>query len=236
MACDLQRLFGESAAATPTDEEESLVFTAGTLPTAPPRLSTDGLYIKKGAHEYPYGYRADLLHFYARKQTYRLLGLLFLSVVFEPEPKAVTLELTHAASDVRYFQVENAFAPPEELSAGFYSRPHAFVYWPRDVGKHPFDCRTDAADLPCFGLTNQEDFLLTEEHWKGRDTVHCFGTDRGNALFAELLLNAGRPESSSDEFELEGEGGFRGVGVQSAEVRLYLPGHLAWGERDWPHE
>ena len=104
------------------------------------------------------------------------------------------------------------------------------------MGKHPFDDCADPRELPCFGLTNREDFLLTEEHWKGRDAVHGFGTDHGRALFAELLLNAGRPESSTDEYELEGEGGFRGVGIQSAEVRLYLPGHLFWDEREWPRE
>ena len=114
MTCDLERLFGESARATPTAEEEYRVFTAGTLPTAPPELSTGGLYIKKGANEYPYGYRTDLLHFHARKETYRLLGLLFLSVVFEPEPNSVNLELTHPASDIKRFQIENSFAPPEQ--------------------------------------------------------------------------------------------------------------------------
>jgi len=177
-----------------------------------------------------------LLHFHARKETYRLLGLLFLSVIFEPEPKTVILELKHPESDIKHFQIENSFAPPEELSSGYYSRPHAFIYWPREMGKHPFDRLTDPINLPCFGLTNQEDFLLTEEHWKGRDTVRTFGNDHGQSLFAELLLNAGRPESSGDEYELEGEGGFRGVGIQSAEVRLYLPGHLFWEKRNWPRE
>jgi hypothetical protein len=234
MACDLQRLFGESAAATPTTEDESFVFTTGTLPAAPPRLFTDGLYIKKTAHAYEYGYEVDLLRFHARKETYRLLGLLFLSVVFDPEPKAVSLELTHPASDIKHFLIDNELAPAEELSSGYYSRPHAFIYWPKGMDKHPFDPCADPVNLPRFGLTNLEDFLYTEEHRRARDTVRCFGRDRGNALFAELLLNAGRPESACDEYELEGEAGFRGVGVGSAEVSLYLPGHIAWDDREWP--
>lgn len=236
MACELQSLFGESAATTPTAEDESRVFTAGTLPAAPPRLVTDELYIKKCAHEYMYGYEVDMLHFHARKETYRLLGLLFLAVVFDTGPKAVSLELSHPASDIKHLLIENELAPPEELSAGYYSRPHAFVYWPEEMDRHPFDRCADPLDLPCFGLTNLEDFLYTEEHRRARDAVHCIGTDRANVLFAELLLNAGRPESVSDEYVLEGEGGFRGVGRYSAEVALYLPGHLAWEVGEWPPE
>lgn len=236
MSCDLQRLFGEAAEKVPTSEEESHVFTAGTLTTAPPQLVTDGLYIKKTAHEYGYGYEVDLLMFHARKETYRLLGLLFLSVVFDPEPKAVSLELTHPASDIKHFLIDNELAPAEELSSGYHSRPHAFVYWPTEMDKHPFDPCADPVNLPRFGLTNLEDFLFTEEHRRARDTVRCFGRDRGNALFAELLLNAGRPESAPDEYELEGEAGFRGVGVGSAEVRIFLPGSFGWEVRDWPRD
>ena len=49
-------------------------------------------------------------------------------------------------------------------------------------------------------------------------------------LFAELLLNVGRPDNLIDEYQPEGEGGFRGVGEHSAEVQLYLPGSLGWDD------
>lgn len=88
-------------------------------------------------------------------------------------------------------------------------------------------------DLPCFGLTNMKDIVITEEDWRNRDTIRSFGNDEGTALFAELLLNVGQSENRIDEYELEGEGGFRGVGVCSAEVRLFLPGHLFWDDDKW---
>jgi len=237
MACDLRRLFGEFAERTPTSEDERLVFTSGTLPAAPPQLVTDRLYIKKASHEYGYGCEVDMLQFHAHKDTYRLLGLLFLSVVFDPEPKAVRLELTHPASDIKHFIIENSSVATDELSSGYYSRPRAFVYWPEEMGRHPFGGFTDPSDLPRFGLTNLDSvYVLNEEQRKGRDTVRSFGSDHGSALFAQLLLNAGRPEDAWTEYVLEGEGGFRGVGVCSAEVALYLPGHLAWEDGDWESE
>jgi hypothetical protein len=45
---------------------------------------------------------------------------------------------------------------------------------------------------------------------------------------AELLLDAGRPDNRVEEYELEGEGGFRGVGLHSAEAYLSLPGSGGW--------
>ncbi len=51
--------------------------------------------------------------------------------------------------------------------------------------------------------------------------------------FAELLLNLSLSQNAQDEFELEGESGFRGVGISSAEVRLILPNNLAWIEEHW---
>jgi len=41
------------------------------------------------------------------------------------------------------------------------------------------------------------------------------------------------PHDDLDEIQLEGESGFRGVGISSAEVSLFLPGHLAWTEEHW---
>lgn len=164
------------------------------------------------------------------------MGLLFLGVVFDPEPKDVSLELTHPASDIKRLLIENSLTALADPSSGYYTRPHAYVYWPEEMAKHPFRRYTDPRDLPCFGLTNQNDCVLTEEQRQSRDTVISFGTDHGNVLFAELLLNAGRPEDASTEYWLESEGGYRGVGVCSVEATLYLPGHLAWEDGDWEPE
>lgn len=82
-------------------------------------------------------------------------------------------------------------------------------------------------DLPCFILTTLTD-VYREEAWSQRDTVRGFGGDRAMVRTADLLLNAGRPENEVLEYKLEGPGGFRSVGVHSAEVHLFLPGSLGW--------
>jgi len=66
--------------------------------------------------------------------------------------------------------------------------------------------------------------------WASRDLVRLCGSDRALVRLAELLLNAGRPDNPVVEYQLEGEGGFRGVGVHSAEVQIFLPGSLGWDE------
>lgn len=52
----------------------------------------------------------------------------------------------------------------------------------------------------------------------------------GMVSFAELLLNLSLPQNEQDEFELEGETDFRGVGIGGAEVKLFSPDHFAWTE------
>src|SRR5205085_11867307 len=113
---------------------------------------------------------------------------------------------------------------------------YGFVYYPEVPQRHPFyTCghKISPIDLPCFGLTNKEDFLINEAHRRNRDVVIIHGTDKGLVNFAELLLNVGGDSNQDAEFILEGEGGFRGVGIHSAEVSLHLPGSLAWEQSDW---
>lgn len=61
-----------------------------------------------------------------------------------------------------------------------------------------------------------------------RDLVIVCGSDRALVRLAELLLNADRPDNPVVEYQLEGEGGFRGVGIHSAEVQFFLPESLGW--------
>ena len=82
-------------------------------------------------------------------------------------------------------------------------------------------------------LTYLDRSVITEDEWAKRDTVKGFGSDRGSVLFAELLLNASRPRNPLDEYALEGELGFRGVGPGSSEVHLWLPGSPAWRDEDF---
>ena len=88
-------------------------------------------------------------------------------------------------------------------------------------------------DLASFELANSKNLNFTDEDWKERDTVRIHGSDTGLVAFAELLLNFSVSHNEQDEIQLEGESGFRGVGISSAEVQLFLPGHLAWTEEHW---
>lgn len=241
MKCDLERIFGELAAQLPTSfsGNDCNTFTSRDLPVPLVRLLSDRLYIHKRAHQYHeyYSYQVDSLYFFAHKETYQHLGLLMLAVLFHPQPSEVVIELIHPASDIKNLILVYEHGDLEHLPGGYHTRPYGFVYFPTETSKHPFDEGIPPRDLPRFGLTKMDGFVDTEEDFRNRDTVKICGKDVGQALFAELLLNAGQPENPVDEYELEGEGGFRGVGVWSAEVRLFLPGHeLAWDDDEWRTE
>lgn len=235
MRCDLERIFGEMVAqlSASLGGDKRIVLTSQNLPVPPTSLVSDELYILKGTNTYPLSYRVDLLNFFAHKETYSHLGLLFLAVVLHPHPSRVLIELTHPASDIKNLVVAYEHRDLDDLPGGYHTRPFGFVYFSDQTSKHPFPSYIASRDLPCFGLTNMKDVIATEEDWRNRDTVKSFGNDVGAALFAELLLNAGQPANVVDEYELEGAGGFRGVGIHSAEVRLFLPGHLYWDDTKW---
>lgn len=235
MKCGLEDSFGELAAELPTSfDSNHYILSSQNLPVSPPRLASDRLYIQKCTHGYGDSHRVDSLNFFAHKETYQHLGLLIMAVVFHPQPREVIIELTHPASEIKNLVVEYEHRDLEDLPGGYHTRPDGFVYFPSETSKHPFDREIAPRDLPCFGLTKLTGFMYTEEDWRNRDTVKSFGNDAGSMLFAELLLNVGQAGNTVDEYELEGEAGFRGVGVCSAEVRLYLPGNeLAWEDDNW---
>jgi hypothetical protein len=81
-----------------------------------------------------------------------------------------------------------------------------------------------------------QDCSTTEEDWENRDTVIGFGNDEGSVRLAELLLNASTPQNQVDQYDLEGEAGFRGVGELSAGVTLFLPGSPGWDSERWLSE
>ena len=61
-----------------------------------------------------------------------------------------------------------------------------------------------------------KEFVVSEADWASRDTVLGFGNDDANIRLADLLLSLGY--SDQREIVLEGEGGNRGVGINSAEA------------------
>lgn len=236
MTYDLEGIFDDLGSRLPTIHDNSycIVLSSENLPIPPTHLTSDRLYIQKGIHQYGYSYRVDALDFYAHKETYTYLGLLFLAALFNPQPSEVVVELTHSASDIKNLVIEYQHRELKSLPGGYHPRPYGFVYFPREMGKHPFDMHIAPRDLPCFALTNMNNYVVTEDDLRNRDTIRSFGNDFGCALFAELLLNAGQLSSSITEYNLEGEGGFRGVGIHSAEVRLFLPGdELFWDDSKW---
>jgi hypothetical protein len=102
--------------------------------------------------------------------------------------------------------------------------PLKFVFSPEKVETHPWARQNlnDLFSLPRFTLTNLKEFVVTDEQWAARDTVLGFGNDDASVRLAALLLNFGSPENETSEVALEGEGGFRGVGVRSADGGGFL--------------
>lgn len=233
--CDLETIFNSLAKRLPlnTDGNESFTFSIETLPVLPSEIKTENLYIKKSQHTYNDSCRYDSLHFNAHKETYRFLGLLILSAVFHPQPSDVLVKLNHPESDITNLSIESSHSVFPNLPSGYHTKPSEFEYYPKISWKHPFNECIKPENLPCFNLAYREAFPDTDEEWNKRDTVKTFGSDIGMVLFAELLLNAALPQNEEDEYELEGEGGFRGVGINSAEVKMFLPGHVFWFDEHW---
>jgi len=232
--CDLQTVYSDIASQLPsqTDGNESITLSFANLPLPPSEITTDLLYILKGDHIYNDWFKVDMLLFFARKETYRYLGLLILSVIFH-RISEIEVRLNHPHSEIKSLIVEYAYRNIDNLTAGYHTQPFAFEYYPQLPAKHPFNRCVLPEHLACFELANSKNLNFTDDDWKQRDTVKIFGSDTGLVSFAELLLNLSVPHNEQDEFELEGESGFRGVGVGSAEARLFLPGHLAWTEEHW---
>ena len=233
--CDLENVFGELAARLPlsTDGSESFTFTSESLPVPPSQIETQKLYINKSTHTYNDSYKFDLLYFNAHKEIYRNLGLLILSAIFHPQPPEILVKLNHSESEISNLIIEYKHFDSVNPYPGYHTKPVYFEYYPALSWKHPFDKCISPRDLPCFSLSNMECFLNSNKDWKNRDTVRIFGSDTGMVLFAELLLNAALPQNEEDEYQLEGEGGFRGVGINSSEVTLLLPGHIFWVDEYW---
>jgi hypothetical protein len=233
MKCDLKTVYGGLALRVPTTNGDNFVFSAQTLPIPPAYMQTERLLVRRTYHDYNGWYRADSLWFQAHRSTYRNLALLILAVIFHAEPARVQLELTHPASDIKHIIIEYEHKGWREDYPNYVValRPYEFNYYPAEAAKHPwYGTHSQPRDLPCFYLTNMGNILYTDEDWHRRDTVIGFGNDQGSIRLAEMLLNASRPQNGISTFELEGEGGFRGVGELSAEVKFYLL------ENEWQSE
>lgn len=225
MKCDLQDCFGQLIARIPTEDRGKLSFSGETFPSLPDEMESSRIIVKKTAHDYD-DFRTDRLEFVADKSTYQRLALLILRVVFRSGGSKVRLILTHPASDIKTVIIE--YSGITKRGFGYRTMPHEFLYCPRTIATHPWTFQhIEITSFPRFKLTNARGVLLSEEDWASRDTLVGFGSDEGNVMLAELLLNFGAPRNEVTEVVLEGENGFRGVTRSSVEAAFRLDPNAA---------
>ena len=219
MSCDLDRTFAEMRRSLPKDSRSrSYSFSTASFPSCPDRIETDQLFITTAMHGYDMGYRADVVKFHAKKETFQELGLLILAVVFWPGGCRTHIVLNHPRSAIKNLVV--SYSGLTARSSGHKTKPDHFTFLPEKIDKYPWK-RWGAqfwplSSFPTFSLTNMKEFVVSESDWASRDTVKGFGDDDANIRLADLLLNLGYSDES--EIVLEGEGGNRGVGINSAEA------------------
>lgn len=217
MNCDLDRIFGGMRTSLPRDARSQIVFSASSFDSCPENVETDQLVLMKSTHDYGSGYRADVIRFRAKKETFQQLGLLILAVIFRTGSHRTRITLTNPQSIIKNLVV--FYSGSTARASGHKTKPELFPYSPGRVEKNPWDwCGRywDLFSLPGFMLTNMKEFVVSEADWASRDTVKGFGNDDASIRLAALLLNIGY--SDQREIVLEGEGGNRGVGINSAEA------------------
>lgn len=230
---DLNSLFGALWQALPHDAQADfgcLALSSANLPAPPEHLETGSLCLTTHLHGYG-DYLVDVVSIEADRPALGQLGLLVLSAMFHPAKTRVKLALTHPRSSIRELWIEREATCSYGLP-GLQLAPVAFNYSPQTVSRHPWLQEIMPAlrphDLPVLSLTNQREDVTTRRDLDGRDVAIGFGALEACVRFAELLLNASQPANQELEFCLEGEAGFRGVGLMSAEIDIWLPGGLGY--------
>lgn len=233
MTCDLEGYFGELGRSLPQDpaEDVSFVLTAENVPACPALIRSDQVVARGAGHDYG-GLVVDVVDLvFAGRATCRQLGLLVLSSLFHPAPETIELELTNPTSEIRRLRVRFA-RPNPETALDYWATPTGLRYVPGQAERHPTPPWV-TEHLPEIQLTDQEEVESRLGFNATRDTVVGFGDDRATAWIAELLIDAGCEKSEVVEVDLESFAGFGGVGRQSAELRLWLPGSDFWDARDF---
>jgi len=225
--CDLEATFGALASSLPEDSEEEpgwLKLSAANLPVPKSELVTTRLCMTWGYHLYN-DHPVELISIQVDKATCRHLGLLILSCVFHREPEQVVVHIRHPESKITRLVLKYEW--DDEDFSGYVSQPLCFNYYPELPARHPwFGTALKPRDLPVLRLTNEEEMMFSPEHFAGRNVAVGFGDVKPSCLMADLFLNAGLKANPQLEFQLEGECGFRGVGLESAEIMIWLPGSL----------
>jgi len=227
--CGLQTAFGDVASRVPDGPpgERDYVFRPDTLPEVPAELETDRVVLRKTQHDYNSWCRADMLMLYVESDPARLLGIWLLACLFH-RPDRATIEFCHPSSQVRTLVFRSSRLDRDDPPVGLSLMPFAFRYYPGVTRKHPWWNEAQVDDLPLLALSNADDCIVTDDEWRARDTVFIESSLLGTVRLAELLLNAGCSWNQVRDYELEGDAGFRGVAPMSAELRIVMPGSLAW--------
>lgn len=201
-------------------------FDASSAPSLPPSVRSDRIVIVRGHHDYDGHWRADALYLYAARQTLRALGVIVLASLFAAPDASTDIALGHPASDIRTLRIRT---PPRE-HGDLALVPLWYDYWPRQQRRLPWNNDpVDPRDLPWIRLTDHDELGgVTDAQWQARDTVVGFGPPQATARFGQFLMDIGNPVAAGDEYDLEGEVGFRGVAPGSAELKVLLPGALGW--------
>ncbi len=231
--CDLQRIFGSLADALPkvhdTNEYRPVILSTANLPQPPDAIATDRLWLRNpGMHSYD-EFPIPSVSLCTDKPASKHLGLLILAVLVHPDPATVEIELTHPATQIQHLRVRFEHPDPEN-HWGLATQPSFFVYNTDLPEKHPWTTSAPSS-MPVLTLTNRNEMSISFDPSEV-NTLVGFGNDVGSARLAELLLNAGLDNNPRDEYQLEGEPGFRGVGVASSELQIWLPGSLGYDPRD----
>jgi len=224
--CDLEALYGTAASTLPYGEDaepDEIALSGQTLPAPPAAMETDQLCATWGYHFYGDS-PVEAVSFEVDKATARHLGLLIFARVFHRKAPRVVVELTHPRSTLRRLIIGLEDSEP---GPGLEVWPHAFHYSPWTPDRHPWLSEDiQASSFPFLTLTNEAEMLCGTADLPTRDTLAGFGPDDGACRLAELFLNAGGPDHDENEFALEGECGFRGMGPGSPELKIWLPGSL----------
>lgn len=217
----------ETLPQTQDEEPGRIILDGKNLPVPPSELETAHLCMTLVTNLYG-GMPADCVHFEIDKPTSAHLGLLIFSTLFHAEPKRVILHSTHPRSTITRLILDYCWAD-DWGDVGYASRPLSFGYYPTHQSRHPWlHQRLHPKALPVLDLTNEDELIMHPRDLPARNTAIGFGNYDAAARFAELLLNASRASSNGDEYVLEGEWGFRGVGIGSAEIKIWLPGSIGY--------
>jgi len=227
----LNELFPKIAATLGDESTRRFTFNQSALSPVPSEVESNDLGLIKSLHYYNDCFRTDRLTFFAKKEAYQDLALLFLSVAFNPEAPPVSMHLRNRVSEIRQIAI-SCVRIESGVVEGYEKRPLRFEYVAREIeSRHPWECvlsRMPSHQLPSFELT-QSGKDGQSCSWEDRDSIQCRFGDEGHVLFAELLLNMSRQRNQTTEIDLESVGRrWPALGAFSAEVRLCLPGAPSW--------